>query len=391
MTVISGRGAFERLDEITGWAADTLVVASAGTVDRLGLRGVLPAGAALFTDFHPNPTADQALAAARARHEHRATLVVGVGGGSALDVAKAARALPADRAAAERVLRGTDGPRTDARLVLVPTTAGPGSEVTRFATLYRDGHKLSLDAAGVQADAALVDPALTDSCPPEQTWCCAFDAFAHAVESLWSSRATDESRAWAVAALDLLVPILEGAAPTPAADERDRLSAAALLAGRAIDRTRTTAAHALAYPLTTHLGVRHGHACALNLTWLAPMVETAAPDERTLPDPVLDTLRRLLRADGRDLGRVVTDLLAARGLPTRCGSANGTHLVDVVVAEGLASNRVSGTPIRLDPTAVRAAVRRLLVDPATGAAGEPHHRSTRAAAGGPGSPSRSRD
>ncbi|WP_167475311.1 iron-containing alcohol dehydrogenase [Nocardia arthritidis] len=367
-TVLTGRGTFDRLAEIAEWdSRSVFVVASAGTVNRLRLDRVLPARARLFSQFRPNPTFEQALAAARARHECGARLVLGIGGGSALDVAKAARALPTEQSAAADVLDGRSAPLADARLVLVPTTAGPGSEVTQFAALYRGSRKFSLDSPGIKADAALVDPALTDGCGPAQTWSCAFDALAHAVESLWSTRSTPVSRTHAVAALTLLIPILRDADPVPSRTERDRLSEAAILAGRAIDLTRTTAAHALAYPLTSHLDVRHGHACALNLTWLATMVEAAEPGD--LADArgpaavasAITTLRRLFGADGRELGRVIQDLLVARGLPTRCPSDSGTELVETVVAEGLASNRISGTPIVLDPALVAAAVGDLLL------------------------------
>ena len=344
----------------TGGARRVLVVAGAGTVRRLDLARRMPREATLFTDFHPNPTVGQAVAAAVVRHALSADLVVGIGGGSALDVAKAARVLPADPAAAAEVIAGTRPVRRAARLLLVPTTAGPGSEVTPFATLYLGSRKVSLDAPGVAADTALVDPALTDTCPPDLVWFCAFDALAHAVESLWSVRSTADSRACALAALDTLTPILRDAGSHPTPAQRDRLSAAATAAGRAIAITRTTAAHALAYPLTAHLGIPHGLACALNLTWLAPLVEEAGADvteprgARQVAGAVADIRRRLAPA-GTGLGDAIRELLAARGLPARL-PAHAADLVDVFVAEGLASNRMTGTPVPVPPDHVRAAL-----------------------------------
>ncbi|WP_167754067.1 iron-containing alcohol dehydrogenase [Amycolatopsis nivea] len=365
--VIAGRGVSGRLAELAGlgWAG-TLVVASRGTVRRLGLARRLPPGTRVFSGFRPNPTFDEAVAAAGARADCGATLVVGVGGGSSLDIAKAARALPPEPSAAAEVLEGRRAPLDGARLVLVPTTAGSGSEVTRFATLYRGNRKVSLDDAAVRADVALVDPALTDSCAPALTWSCAFDTLAHAVESLWSIRATEQSRDHAEAALGKVIPILREAGEVPTAAERDLLCEAATLAGRAIDITRTTAAHALAYPLTVHLGVPHGLACAMHLTWLAPMVERAGPAE--IPDhhdpaavaAAAATLRRLLRAGERDVGATIRSLITARGLPAECRAEGAPGLAGVVVEEGLASNRVSGTPVVLDRARVRAAVEGLL-------------------------------
>ena len=355
--VHSGRGAFGGFPD-TGGARRVLVVASAGTVRRLDLARRMPRGATLFTDFHPNSTVGQAVAAA-VRHALAANLVVGIGGGSALDIAKAARVLPPDPAATE-VIASARPVRRAAQLLLVPTTAGSGSEVTPFATLYRGSRKVSLDAPGVAADTALVDPALTDTCPPDLSWSCAFDAHAHAVESLWSVRSTADSRACALAALDTLTPILRDAGPCPTPAQRDRLSAAATAAGRAIAITRTTAAHALAYPLTAHLGIPHGLACALNLTWLAPLVEEAGADvtdpcgARQVAGAVADIRRRLAPA-GTCLGDAIRELLAARGLPARL-PAHAGDLVDVFVAEGLASNRMTGTPVRVPPDHVRAAL-----------------------------------
>lgn len=354
--VHSGRGAFGPFPDI-GAARRVLVVAGTGTVRRMDLVHRIPRDATLFTDFRPNPTVEQAVAAAAARHALAADLVVGIGGGSALDVAKAARALPADPVAADQVIAGARPVCRTARLLLVPTTAGSGSEVTPFATLYRGNRKVSLDAPGVAADAALVDAALTDSCPPDLTWSCAFDTLAHAVESLWSIRSTAASRAHAEAALDLLAPILRDADPWPARAERDRLSAAATSAGRAIAITRTTAAHALAYPLTAYLGVPHGLACALNLTWLAPLVARGGDvvDPRGAGQVALAVaaVERRLAPDGADLGDAIGALLVARGLPTRL-PARAAALVDVFVEEGLASNRMTGTPVRVTPGRVRA-------------------------------------
>jgi alcohol dehydrogenase class IV len=351
--VISGRGAAARIPGLLE-GQRVLVVTSASAARRTGLARWLPEGSRLFCEFQPNPTVTQAIAAARARLAAGADLVLGVGGGSALDVAKAARALPAGPAEAAGIIAGDlPCPPAAADLVLVPTTAGTGSEVTRFATFYSSGRKVSLDAPCVQADVAVVDPALTDSCPPYLTWSCAFDALAHAVESAWSTHATAQSREHAMAALALLVPILRDAAQLPDAAGRDRLSEAAMLAGRAIDITRTTAAHALAYPLTVHLGVPHGLACALNLTWLAPMIE---PHWR---EPAADAVRGVLGVAEGGLGAGIADLLARRGLPASLGPVSPA-LADVITDQGLASSRVAGTPVTLDRCRVRASVGKLL-------------------------------
>ncbi|MFI0774110.1 phosphonoacetaldehyde reductase [Streptomyces sp. NPDC021212] len=358
-TLLAGRGSFA---EVPGLCTGrrVLVVASRGALNRAPVAAWLPPDARTFTAFHPNPTVGQAVEAARARHAAGADLVVGIGGGSALDVAKAARALPGDATEADDVIAGrrpapADGPE----LLLVPTTAGTGSEVTQFATLYRGSRKVSLDTPAARADIAVVDPELTETCAADLTWTCAFDTLAHAVESLWSVRSTPGSRQWAAQALRALVPVLRNADDLPGRAERDALSRAATLAGRAIDITRTTAAHAMSYPLTAHLGIPHGLACALNLTWLAPLVEGAEPGRVTDPRgpaavrEAVDALRALFGADARDtdLAGVLRSLLDRRA-PGPYAARGGTPL-DLLVAEGMSSDRMTGTPVRLERHQVR--------------------------------------
>lgn len=360
--VVAGRGCSRRLGRLTA-GRRVLVVASHSALERTGARRWLPPGTEVFSGFHPNPTVRQAVRAARLCREVDPDLVVGLGGGSAMDVAKAARALPGDPRRADQVMAREWPPEPGAGLLLVPTTAGTGSEVTQFATFYRDGRKESLDAEGVQADIAVVDPALTDSCPAGLTWSCAFDALAHAVESSWSTRATEESREYAHAALRLLGPVLTQPAGQPVGGaQRDRLSEAATLAGRAINITRTTAAHAMSYPLTVHLGVPHGLACALNLIWLMPMIEGASANGHAggaaLRNAIAAIREGLDIRDG-DIGRAIGELVARRTARVR-RHPDSSALADRIVREGLSSDRIGGTPIVLDHSRVRAAVVDLL-------------------------------
>ncbi|MFD7015299.1 phosphonoacetaldehyde reductase [Streptomyces sp. NPDC059928] len=361
-TVIGERGAFARLPAL---CADkrVLVVASKGTLHRTRAAEWLPSSAEVFTEFRPNPTVQQAMEAARFRHAWSADLVVGLGGGSALDVAKAASLLPRDADDAMRIINDGLAPEDRSALVLVPTTAGTGSEVTQFATLYQEHRKVSLDTPCARADIALIDPALTDSCPQELTWSCAFDTLAHAVESLWSIRSSQESRDHATAALRALVPVLLEAGLEPSRDERDVLSAAATLAGRAIDITRTTAAHALSYPLTARLGIPHGRACVLNLTWLVPMVENAAPDrisderEAGALHAALSTLHSLFGTAPGELGALLYKVMERRlGVPFRQQYSPDAELIALLVAEGMSSPRMTGMPVSLERSEVRAAM-----------------------------------
>lgn len=220
--------------------------------------------AALFHFPHarPNPTIEQVEAGVAAARAARVDTVVGVGGGSAMDLAKAIAVLMRQPDPPRVCLTGSGPLVADRpRLVLLPTTCGTGSELTSFATIYVGQRKYSLDTALALADVALIDPLLSLGAPPAVAAAAAADAVCQAIESAWAVRATDRSRGYASAALECLFPALARA-------DHDEMARGAALAGAAINLTRTTAAHALSYGLTARLGIPHGMAVALHLRWL---------------------------------------------------------------------------------------------------------------------------
>jgi alcohol dehydrogenase len=357
--VISGRGTVEHLAGLVAAVEPRRVLVAGGHtgIGRAEVARRLDRWEVhYFTEFTPNPQLRDVLRGCALVEAYRPDVIVGVGGGSAMDVAKLIRLLPTDRDAALGALAGAVSLRAvPARLVLVPTTAGTGSEVTRFAAVYVDLVKHSLDHPSVLADVALVDPALTDSCPAELTWTCALDAVAHALESTWSVRSTPQSRVLAGDALRALVPVLRAAHwPVPAAT-RQLLSDAALRAGLAIDVTRTTAGHAFAYPLTARYGVPHGLACALHLRWLVPYaasrVGSGCRDPRG-PDFVRRRLGEIAAALGvgsaAQCGDVIAGFLRGVGFADRLG-AYGVREADLagLVAAATGSARAGNNPVEL--------------------------------------------
>lgn len=194
-------------------------------------------------------------------------IVIAVGGGTVMDAAKVlnailASALPAAGLLAEdlsEVLRRPVRP-----LLAIPTTAGTGAEATSFAVLYDGDKKHSIEHPALMPSDVLLVPDFTASVPPYQAACSGFDAFAQATESLWARGATDESRAYARKALRLCRCLPDAVhAPTPLV--RADMQQAAYWSGRAINISKTTAAHAFSYVLTAHYGVPHGHAVAMLL------------------------------------------------------------------------------------------------------------------------------
>jgi alcohol dehydrogenase class IV len=366
--VVSGVGVAVDLDAIVGEAAsDVLVVATRRTVAGIpALARLVAAGAAVHHEIEPNPTTTQALCLAARVDSVQPRTIVAVGGGSTIDLAKAARVLRPSEQALDGALRGeSDALRTMlCRLVAVPTTAGTGSEMTQFATLYRDGNKVSLDHPRCRATLAVLDGSLTCSCPTAVAAPAFLDALSHAIESYWSRIATPESQLYAQAAMDTLVTL----APSCSVrlEQRDARTAhqtlmASAFAGIAISMTRTTAAHAFSYWLTSRYHLAHGFACALSLWWLADYNWRQRPAGNAGTELVL---RRVGADPARGLfspiavaNRVLTRAIAHGYCrpPVLCGEDIAAY-----VSAGMAvRNRAENNPVPLCASAATAQVAQL--------------------------------
>ncbi len=199
-----------------------------------------------------------------------APVVVALGGGSVIDSAKVFAAARGDFAAMDAYLQKRAAADTISPwpLIAVPTTAGTGSEVTSWGTVWdsANGVKYSLAHPGLYPEAALVDPDLMLGKPRDLTVQTGLDALSHSLESLWNRNANPVSAAHAVAAARGVLstlPALAGDLRNP--QLRERMARAATLAGFAFSNTKTAIAHSLSYPITLRHGVPHGIACSFSL------------------------------------------------------------------------------------------------------------------------------
>ena len=220
-----------------------------------------------FSDFQPNPRLEDVVGGRELLEPGKPCTVIAVGGGSPMDVAKLIKALagqegdPAAYIRGEKTLVGND----HIDLIALPTTSGSGSESTHFAVVYINKVKYSLAHQDLLPETVLLDPSLTSSMSPYQTACSGFDALAQAVESYWSVNADNISREYSREAVALVMKHLRNAVNAPDKLSRAGMQRAANLAGRAINLTKTTAAHAFCYYLTSRFGTPHGHAVGLLL------------------------------------------------------------------------------------------------------------------------------
>jgi phosphonate metabolism-associated iron-containing alcohol dehydrogenase len=279
-----GRGIFAKTAELLAGRSYALVTYPDAYFRSLAAQLEQTAGKPLIVidDIAPNP--DIALlekqTARFAELKKQPEVIVALGGGSVIDSAKVFAAAPGDFDRMNAYLKRRTGTETlkPIALIAIPTTAGTGSEVTCWGTVWDgdNGAKHSLAHPGLYPEASIVDPELMVGKPRDLTIQTGLDALSHSLESLWNRSANPVSMAHAVMAargvlstLPLLVNDLRNV------DLRERMSRAATLAGFAFSNTKTAIAHSLSYPITLRHGVPHGIACSFSL----PMIIRSVANE----------------------------------------------------------------------------------------------------------------
>lgn len=218
----------------------------------------------VYNGFQPNPTYENVLDGLHIFRENHCDFLISIGGGSAIDVAKCIKAY----ANMDDSLEYIDQSIKDSGIMhlAMPTTAGTGSESTHFAVIYHKGRKISVSDTCLLPEYVILEPLLLATLPDYQKKATLMDALCQATESYWSVNADRESRAYAKEAITL---ILRYAKPYIRANENlIEIFHAANLAGRAINITQTTLAHAMSYKLTSMYGISHGHAVALCMPYV---------------------------------------------------------------------------------------------------------------------------
>lgn len=217
--------------------------------------------------------------------------IFAAGGGSVLDTGKFLAAFKGIRTENPRELRESiiksayRGNKERTRLFAAPTTAGTGSEVTCWATVWdrEEGKKYSIEDHSLYPGTALVDPLLTVNLPMHLTAATALDALSHAVEAYWSKRSNEIVRMYAVKAVEIICRGLDALLDDLHNIElRTRIAFASLNAGLAFSNTKTTACHSISYPLTLMHGMEHGFAVGLTLGKMLMINERALIDKRRL-------------------------------------------------------------------------------------------------------------
>ena len=284
-----------------------------GILDKLSndLKGLT---LVVFAEVEENPTIETVDRGAAECKMNQCNLVVGLGGGSALDAGKAIAMLQKNPGSIREYL---DQEKTcqakGLPYVAIPTTSGTGSEVTPFTVITHPAKKAKPAIAPLQnfPDVALVDPELTMTMPFEVAASTGLDALCQAVEGFWSTEGNPVTRSLAFQAIKLAMENLESACLRRDKESVVNMALASHLTGIEMSNIGNTSIHPLSYPITLDYDVPHGFACAI---FLPAVIRFNA---KTIQDQFRDLLRILNLPNVEAFADKVDSLMATLKAPRR--------------------------------------------------------------------------
>lgn len=216
-----------------------------------------------FSDFTPNPLYDDVCKGVDLLNAEHCDTILAVGGGSSIDVAKCIKLYC--RMSKEALYLNQEYKDSGVKLIAIPTTAGTGSESTRYAVIYYDGKKQSVTHDSIIPDIAILEPRVLRTLPLYQKKCTLLDAYCQGIESWWSVNSTEESKQLSKKAVEIITEWWREYIFNNTDESAAAIMQAANVAGQAICITQTTAAHAFSYKITSLYNLPHGHAVAIGL------------------------------------------------------------------------------------------------------------------------------
>ncbi len=269
-----------------------------------------------FSEIEPNPTCESVDLAAEQARRMEADCVIGLGGGSSLDVAKIVSCLTTNGGSIYDYYSG--GTQTienrQTQLVCIPTTAGTGSEVTNVGVFTNKKTKVKMPMVN-QAfwpDLAVIDPELTYTVPPAVTASTGMDAFCHAIEAYWNRESNPISDALSLSAVKMILQNIKKAYDDPHdLGAREAMIISSLIAGISFSQTRTTGIHALSFPLTAEFGASHGTACSITLPAFIRISQEQAAEKMAAMAGYLGF------GTVEELAQAVEDLMVSMNMPVR--------------------------------------------------------------------------
>ena len=219
----------------------------------------------IYSNVSPNPDVSEVNECAKILRENNIECIAALGGGSVIDLAKAASIMADD---ISEYMNGKKVDKAALPVIAIPTTAGTGSEVTCVSVISdrKTGRKLPIVSEKFYPEYAVIDPGFTYSLPKKITASSGIDVLCHAVEGYWSINHQPICDSLAYHAAELVFEYLPRAYKNGNDKEaREKMTEASVIAGLSFTLPKTSAPHACSFPLTSIYGIPHGEACALTL------------------------------------------------------------------------------------------------------------------------------
>ena len=331
--ILSGYGSIEQLSGILKESAPKHILLVTGEQSYVSCGAeksleplLAPYAYTRFSDFEVNVKLTDLERGIDLAARHQCDFVIGIGGGSVMDMAKAIALLAGQEGSLEAVIKGdAEIVGRDIGSVMIPTTAGTGSESDRYSVVYVGKTKYSLTHDSNLPDYAILDATFTSDLPKPITAVTGMDAVAQAIESYWSVN-------------------------SPTQEHREQMLIAANLAGQAIHIASTTAPHAVSYPMTSYFEVAHGQAVGVTLPSFFEYncgVDADNVQNGISVEDAQQRMQELLEILGVETGKEanvkLTALMKSIGLDTTL-SALGVTDTDVVVKHGFNPARMGNNP-----------------------------------------------
>jgi phosphonate metabolism-associated iron-containing alcohol dehydrogenase len=364
--VIFGVGSLDTLAEVVGAFGPKKIILVTGKqsmkksgIARTVVENLKSYPVAVYDDVEHNPTTRNIENGLRFLEKEKGDLVIGLGGGSVIDFAKAIAVLSKNSGSVfEYLSSNREIVNRGIPLIAIPTTAGTGSEVTQYASIINEDtkKKISLTHDYVRPNVAIVDPSLTVTMPKSVTAITGLDALSQCIEAYWSRNHTPVSDVFALNGIKLISENITNAYNFPdEIDARSNMSLASLFSGIAISIAATTIVHSVSYPLTVRFKVPHGLACSLTLP-LFIKYNSEVSESR-----VLGMARAINAETVEDFIQKIEEIIVNVKLPRKLREVGvNSEDIDLIVEEGFRPDRAGNNPREVTVETLREIFKRIL-------------------------------
>ena len=306
----------------------------------------------LFNEVEPNPSIQTVERGLKFCQDNKCDLIIGIGGGSALDVGKTIAILIKNKGDVKDYLYHKKTiKKKGLPFIAIPTTAGTASEISKYSIITdrEKPTKRGLLHDFMHPDVAIIDPLLTESMPRDITASTGMDALAHAVESYWSINAQPITEMFALKSIELVYENLVAVCNNlHDINLRESMCKASLFAGFAFDYTGTNVLHSVSYPLTTKFNIPHGHACALTMVQFMKFNKDMIKEK-------MSKISKITGANSIDEGiNNIQKMLENTGLPMRLSKLGiSKNDIDIIIQDGFRPEKMETNPRTVTEDALR--------------------------------------